>query len=105
MDGDRAGHGIDDARELDQRSIAHQLHNAAMVFGNDGVNQVIPVGFECSYPNVRLWLDSDSRRPTPDRPLYPRQQTFQPPLPLSHRFRLLLGGKRTYGKGVFGVRS
>ncbi len=33
-----------------------------------------------------------------------QQQTFQPAGPLSHRFRLLLGDKRTYGRAVCRVR-
>ena len=54
--------------------------------------------------NVCLWLQADSLRGVPERLLSPRQQTFQPPLPLSHRFRLLLGYERTYGGAVCRVR-
>ena len=53
-------------------------------------------------PHVRFWLGTVLTAPDKQRLLLPQQETFQPPRPLSHRFRLLLGDKRAYG-GAMGA--
>ena len=40
LDFDRAAHGVDDAAELDDRAVAGALDDAAVVHGNDRVDQV-----------------------------------------------------------------
>ena len=60
---------------------------------------------EPKWQNVRLWLQAVLTAPDKQRPLFPQQRTFQPPLPLSHHLRLLLGDKRTYGRAVCRVRD
>jgi hypothetical protein len=34
LNGDRAFHGVDGGRELDQGTVAHQLHDAAVILGD-----------------------------------------------------------------------
>src|SRR5262245_50732846 len=41
--GDGAGHGIDDAAELAQRSIAHELDDAATVLGDQRLDEALAV--------------------------------------------------------------
>lgn len=38
LNGDSAGDGVDHARELDQRPIAHELDRTAVVLGDRGVD-------------------------------------------------------------------
>ncbi len=54
--------------------------------------------------NVCCWLGTVLTAPDKQRPLYPQQQTLQPACPLSRRWRLFLGDKRTYGRAVCRVR-
>src|SRR5262245_25092368 len=46
LDLDRTFYRIDNANELDQRAVTHQFHNAPLVVGDDGINQLAPDGFE-----------------------------------------------------------
>ena len=40
LHGDRAGDGIDDRGELDDRAVAHQLDDAALVLGDDRIDRL-----------------------------------------------------------------
>ena len=42
LDLDRASDGIDDARELDERAVPHELENSAAMFGNQRVEKLDP---------------------------------------------------------------
>jgi hypothetical protein len=46
LDFDGTLHGLDDAGELDQRAVAHQLDDAAAMRGDLGVDQFLSVGHE-----------------------------------------------------------
>jgi hypothetical protein len=43
LDFNRAAHRVDDAGELDQGAVAHQLDDAPVVLGNRGIDQFGPV--------------------------------------------------------------
>jgi hypothetical protein len=58
---------------------------------------------ECS--NGSFWLLTVLTDPDKPRPLFPQQPTSSCVCLTSLRLRLLLGGKRTYGKAACGVRS
>ncbi len=48
-----AAHGIDDACELGQPTVAHQLDGAAAMGGNHGIDQLLP---ERTKPGHRAFL-------------------------------------------------
>jgi len=43
---DRAAHGIDHAREFQEQTVAGRLDDAAVMFGDLGVDELTPVGFQ-----------------------------------------------------------
>ena len=50
LDLDRTPHRVDDARELDQRAVARELHHTAAVLGDPGLDELFAQGLE---PGVR----------------------------------------------------
>ncbi len=46
LDRDRACHRVDDAGELDQGAVAHELDDAAPVLGDERLDQLLAVGLE-----------------------------------------------------------
>ena len=46
LHGDRAGHRIDHRAELRERAIAHQLDDAAMMLGQERIDDLAPQGFQ-----------------------------------------------------------
>jgi hypothetical protein len=43
LDGERAFYRVDYAGELDERSVAHQLDDAAVVVSDPGIDQLVPM--------------------------------------------------------------
>ena len=48
LDGNRAGYGVDYARKLDQRPVAHQFDDAPVIVGDLWIDQLLPVRLERS---------------------------------------------------------
>jgi hypothetical protein len=46
LDLDRAAYGVDDARELAQEAVAHQLDDPPAVLGQEGLDQLLPARLE-----------------------------------------------------------